>query len=225
MLRLIFFLLIVCSSQILNAQAPKWDSTFRPGGFQLKVDQFKSYDDKNAFVFLGNSITAGTDWVELLGIKNAVNRGISSDITFGILDRLDEVISGTPKKVFILIGINDISRNIPDHVILDNYKKIIKRIQSGSPRTKIYFHTILPVNNEFVPVKNQFNKDEHIIYLNAELKKLVKTHGIFVIDLYSHFLNKENKLEKKYTYDGLHLNAAGYKLWADVLKSSGYLKK
>jgi len=225
MLRIIFFLLLVSSSQFLNAQAPKWDSIFRPGGYQLKVDQFKSYDDKNAFVFLGNSITSGTDWVELLGIKNAVNRGISGDITFGILERLDEVISGTPKKVFILIGINDISRNIPDDVILNNYKKIIQRIQSGSPRTKIYFHTILPVNNEFTPAKNQFNKDEHILYLNAELKKLANTHGIFVIDLYKHFLNKENKLEKKYTYDGLHLNAAGYKFWADVLKSTGHLNK
>jgi lysophospholipase L1-like esterase len=39
-----------------------------------------------------------------------------------------------------------------------------------------------------------------------------------VIDLYPHFLNDQKKLDKKYTLDGLHLNAEGYKVWAGILK-------
>jgi len=39
-----------------------------------------------------------------------------------------------------------------------------------------------------------------------------------VIDLYPHFLDAQNKLDKKYTLDGLHPNAEGYKVWAAILK-------
>lgn len=223
MIRTFFAFLLLFGIQNILAQAPKWDSTFRPAGYSVKVDQFKSYNDKKCIIFLGNSITAGTDWSELLHMNNVCNRGISGDITYGILERLDEVTSGKPKKIFILIGINDISRNIPDSQVLLNYKTIIKRIRRSSPATKIYFHTILPVNNTF-PARNQFNKDEHILNINSGLKNIAKEYGIFLIDLYPHFLDAENKLDKKYTTDGLHLNAAGYGMWAGILKSSGYLK-
>jgi lysophospholipase L1-like esterase len=225
MIRTFFLLVSLITVQFLSAQTLTWDSTFRPNGYPLKVEQFRSYKDAGDFIFLGNSIMAGTDWSELLQMNNVRNRGISGDISFGVLERLEEVTSGKPKKVFILIGINDISRNIPDSVILKNYRSIITRIKSASPATKIYFHTLMPVNNEFTQFKNHYNKDEHILYVNAGLKKMVKEYRIFLIDLYPHFLNAENKLDKRYTIDGLHLNAAGYKLWATVLKNSGYLKK
>ena len=209
-----------------SAQIAKWDSTFRPGSYGLKVDLFKSYpNSKRDIIFLGNSITAGVDWAELLSIKNIRKRGISGDITFGLLERLEEVIEGKPAKVFVLIGINDIARNIPDSLIIQNYKKIIHAIHSRSPKTRIYFHTVLPVNNEFKPTKNQFNKDEHILYINEALKKMAQNERITIIDIYPHFLDANGKLNKNYTEDGLHLNAEGYKVWAGILKQGNYLKK
>ena len=36
-------------------------------------------------MFLGNSITEGADWIKLLKDSTVINRGISGDITFGIL--------------------------------------------------------------------------------------------------------------------------------------------
>lgn len=201
-----------------EAQQPKWDSTFRPGSYALKVDQFRSYpNSQKDIIFLGNSITAGADWNELLGLPQARNRGISGDITYGVLERLDEVTAGKPAKVFVLIGINDMARSIPDSVILSNYEKIIHRIRKESPTTRIYFNTLLPVNNSF-PDKNHFNKDEHIAALNAGLRKIAAREKITLIDIHDHFLDKDKKLDKQYTYDGLHLNAAGYTHWASLLK-------
>ena len=212
----VLFLMITVGAR---AQQAAVDSNARPGGYVLKVGQFRSYpNSKKDIIFLGNSITAGTDWAELLGKPNARNRGISGDITFGVLERLDEVIEGHPAKVFILIGINDIQRNIPDTLITGNYRKMIKRIKAGSPSTKIYFQTLLPVNNEFTQFKNHYNKDEHIAFVNAELKKIAADEKITLIDLHSHFLDASNKLDKRYTMDGLHLNADGYKIWAGILK-------
>jgi lysophospholipase L1-like esterase len=213
---LLFF---ICSSTFLKAQSTHWDSTYRPALYDFKVQLYQSYpQSKNEVIFLGNSITERVDWNELLGICNVQNRGISGDITFGVLQRLSEVIDEHPKKVFILIGINDVSRNIPDSIILKNYRRIIERIKAGSRDTKIYFQTLLPVNNEFTQFKSHYNKDEHILWLNEQIKKLGREEKIMVIDLYPHFLDNQNKLDKKYTLDGLHPNAEGYKVWAAILK-------
>ena len=226
----IFYKLVACvclwfTTYESFSQTTQWDSTYRPGAYQLKVDQFRAYkDSKKDIIFLGNSITAGTDWNELLEMPNVKNRGISGDITFGVLERLDEVIEGQPAKVFVLIGINDISRNIPDSVILQNYQRIISRIKKGSPSTKIYFQTLLPTNSSFGKFINHYNKEDHILWINKALKELANREKVILIDLYPVFLDKENNLEKAYTNDGLHLNASGYKKWSDVLKGNGYLK-
>lgn len=207
-----------------TCQEVKWDSTYRPNNFAAKVEQFRSYPNSPGdIIFFGNSITAGTDWMELLSEPRARNRGISADITFGLLERLEEVTEGRPAKLFILIGINDISRNIPDTVIVANYRKIIRRVKAASPVTKIYFQTLLPVNNEFTQFKNHYNKDEHILYVNSELRKIAAEEKIELVDLYPHFLNADNKLDKQYTMDGLHLLPSGYKRWAALLREKKYL--
>ena len=214
----------ICYSTAYSQEA-KWDSTYRPGSYQLKVDQFNAFKNSaNDIVFLGNSITAGTDWAELLGMPNVKNRGISGDITFGVLERLDEVIEGKPAKVFILIGTNDVARNIPDAVILQNYQKMISRIKQGSPSTKIYFQTIMPTNSSFGKFKNHYNRAEQVQGINNALKEMGKKEKITVIDLYPAFLDKEGNMEKSYTYDGLHLNLAGYQKWVEVLTKGNYLK-
>lgn len=219
---LIAFVSVVCAA---TSQTPAYDTTFRPNNYALKVEQFKSYPHSTSdIVFLGNSITANVEWRELLDMPNIKNRGISGDISFGVLERLDEVINGKPAKVFVLIGINDISRNIPDEMIVANYRKIISRIRQGSPETKIYFHTLLPVNNEFTQFKNHYNKDEHIAFLNSSLEAIAKETNITLIDLHPILMDANGKLDKKYTIDGLHINAEGYKKWAAVLKGSGVLK-
>jgi lysophospholipase L1-like esterase len=182
----------------------------------------RAYNQKRLY-FLGNSITAGTDWSKLLNLQQAINRGISGDITFGVLERLQDIIDGKPKKIFILIGINDISRNIPDSVIINNYKKMISRIRKGSKKTEIYFNTLLPVNASFEKFKNHYGKDDHILHINDEIRKMA-AKKVTIIDLYNQFTDKDKHLRAELTKDGLHLIPEGYKVWADFLNSTGYLK-
>jgi len=207
-----------------NAQIVKWDSTYRPGKYIELVEKFKAEPkSKKEFIFLGNSITAGTDWSKLLGLPQAINRGISGDITFGVLERLQEVIDRKPAKLFILIGINDISRNIPDSIILHNYKTMIERVRKGSKRTHIYFTTLLPVNSSFEKFKNHYGKDNHILWLNDEIRKFTSQY-VTVIDLYPVFVDDNKRLKAELTKDGLHLIPEGYKVWADYLRANDYLK-
>jgi lysophospholipase L1-like esterase len=218
--------LVVCSLSIYGfAQSVNIDSNYRPGKYKELTEKFASETtQKGDFFFLGNSITAGTDWSTLLGLANARQRGISGDISYGVLQRLQEVIDRKPAKLFVLIGINDVARNIPDSAIVSNYKKIISRVRSGSKKTKIYFYTLLPVNELAGKFKSHYNKNEHIYFLNDEIRKLT-AKNVTVIDLYPHFLDENNRLKTSYTYDGLHLSAEGYQVWKGVLEGGGYLKK
>lgn len=214
------FSCFVSQFSLAQTDAATANPAYRPGAYALKAAQFRSYPNSSKdIIFLGNSITAGTDWAELLGNPNARNRGISGDITFGILARLDEVTEGKPAKVFLLIGINDIQHNTPDTLIIANYRKIVQTIKSASPHTKIFVQTLLPVNNSFTQFKNHYNKDEHIAAVNEGIRKIAAEEKVTCIELNKAFQDGEGKLDKSLTADGLHLNAEGYKRWAGILKA------
>lgn len=222
---MLFLLPFLLGSGALSAQTAKWDSTYRPAVYPLKVAQFKSYKSSSKdIVFLGNSITANTDWSELLGSDKVKNRGISGDITYGVLERLGDITATQPKKIFLLIGINDISRNIPDDLIIANYKKIVSRIRTESPRTRIYVQTLLPVNATFGKFPNHYGKDDRILKMNEMIRSLADNRKVFLIDLYPKFLDADKRMRAELTHDGLHLTAEGYQVWADLLRSGKYLR-
>jgi len=218
----IFFGLM--SSQFTTAQNT-YDTTYLSTYYQQKVTLFRLLPDtKHEIIFLGNSITDIGEWAEIWQNKNVKNRGISGDNTFGVLARLDEVLSSKPAKIFIMIGINDISKDTPDSVIINNYKQIIWRIRTASPATKLYVQSILPTNNEFAEFQRHQNKDEHIRFINTYLEKFCKEEKINFIDLYTRFLDNAGKLSRQYTNDGLHINGPGYMKWKKLLIEKGYMK-
>ncbi|MCK3684728.1 GDSL-type esterase/lipase family protein [Maribellus sp. YY47] len=175
--------------------------------------------NSNDIVFLGNSITDGAEWNELFDHPNIKNRGISGDITQGILDRLNPIVSGKPAKLFLMIGINDMSRSIGQDTIVDNIAKIIDEFQTKSPDTKIYLQSILPVNDNFTNYKKHAACQKQVPEINKELKKLAAKRKITYIDLFPHFTNETGiQLNEKYTNDGLHLMGDGYLVWVDLIK-------
>ena len=98
-------------------------------------------------IFLGNSITNGCEWAELFQNKNVKNRGISGDICMGVYDRLDPIVKGKPAKIFLLIGINDVSRGTSADKIISEISMIVRKIKQESPKTKLYLQSVLPVND------------------------------------------------------------------------------
>lgn len=201
-----------------------WDSTSRPAVYAPLVEQFRTFPPgKKSLVLLGNSITFWGDWTERLG-KKIKNQGIPGDNTYGVLDRIPEVVRNKPSGVFILIGINDLAANIPDQVILMNYARIIDRIRSASPSTKIYFQTLLPTNASFRASVNHYHKEKNILRINAVLKEIAHEKQIGLIDLYAHFADSSGALIRDYTWDGVHLNQRGYDQWVSLLKKGHYLK-
>jgi len=172
-------------------------------------------DTENEIIFLGNSITNGAEWHELFNKPNIKNRGIGGDDTEGILERLNEVVSSRPEKIFIMIGTNDLAAGRTVLDIIDNYKLIIRRIRENSPETQIYIQSVLPTLDDVHTTR----KNSDIMKINEQLKKIARKRKLTYIDLFSYFATPENDLDMTYSIDGLHLNGEGYLLWKDTIGS------
>ncbi|MEA3286066.1 MAG: GDSL-type esterase/lipase family protein [Candidatus Marinimicrobia bacterium] len=187
--------------------------------YERKADLFTVLPNaSDEIILLGNSITDGGNWFELLGDPRIKNRGISADVTRGIINRLDEVTESKPLKVFLLIGINDLSKEASLANIIQNIHTIIDRIHSASPGTRIYIQSVLPVNPVYQKYLNHVNKSAEVIQLNQDLFKLCGKSKAEYIDLYGRFVTSDGYLNPEYTNDGLHLSGKGYLVWADILK-------
>ncbi|WP_307766683.1 GDSL-type esterase/lipase family protein [uncultured Coprobacter sp.] len=169
-------------------------------------------------VFLGNSITNGCEWHELLKNKNVKNRGISGDVISGINDRIDEILKGKPSKIFLMAGINDISKGHSIAEITGNIDKLVKKIKKVSPKTKLYLQSLLPVNDYFGKFEEHTSRWQMVIPINEELKKIAKENKLTYVNVYSLFANSSGKMNIQYTNDGLHLLGPAYIMWRDLIK-------
>jgi len=225
---LISLAILICSPIIISGQVANqhiFDSIpFMPEHYMQRTTRFqKEPIVKNRIIFLGNSITEGANWPKLLEDSTVINRGIGGDITYSVIKRLDDIIVRQPSKLFILIGINDIGKDIPDAVIADNIATIIKKIQKACPATVIYLQSILPLNPTLPNFPQHYDKVSHVTGTNALLKPLAEKLQVRFLDLYPLFLDDKMLMNKNYTFEGLHLNQRGYEIWAKFLKESGCL--
>ncbi|MCC7308696.1 MAG: sialate O-acetylesterase [Acidobacteria bacterium] len=217
-------LFLACNAAAQQPAAAKPDENYLRPYYVQKVSLHRQLaKTKNGIVFVGDSITDGNEWAEQLNCLRCQNRGISGDISAGVLARLDDILAQQPAKIFLMIGINDISRNIPNERIIRNYKEFVRRTRTSSPKTRIYLQSVLPTNDTFRKFVDK--NDESIKVLNNAMEDIARSDkAVIYVDLFSRFLDADGRLDKRYTNDGLHLLGEGYVLWASILKSRRYLK-
>lgn len=216
---LIFMVACLLIGASSYAQQPKYGTYYEQRASLFENLPVTSSD----IIFLGNSITDGCEWSELFQNPHIKNRGISGDVSMGVYDRLDAILKGKPAKIFLMIGINDVSHDLSADSIVGMIKQIVDKVKTDSPPTKLYVQSILPVNDEFTRFPKVHNKTQVILDINKGLKLLTKEKHCTFIDLYPHFTAPGTQsLDKKYTNDGLHLMGAGYLQWKKFL--TVYLK-
>ena len=166
-------------------------------------------------VFLGDSLIEYGEWKKRFNNEQIINHGIGGNTTAGVLNRIDETIITQPKKIFIMIGVNDLgNETITVDKIIMNYKEILTLFQEQNPETEVYIQSVLPINNRDY---NSIVKNQDVINVNEQLNKLAKKFHYKYIDIHRYFIDQENQLNPKYTNDGVHLNEEGYDLWAEQI--------
>ncbi|WP_397537805.1 GDSL-type esterase/lipase family protein [Rummeliibacillus pycnus] len=187
----------------------------RPAHYEQRQTLFERLTvTKESTVMLGDSMILYNEWAEEFPVEPILNRGIGGDTTIGLLKRLETITSGQPKRIVLMIGVNDIAKGYSEDQTLKNYDKILSTIKEKSPNTQIIITSVLPVNNELYGYRV---RNSQIIKLNEGLQELASKHQIPMVNIYDQFL-KGDQLDSKYTSDGLHLNGEGYAIWVNALK-------
>ena len=134
---------------------------------------------------------------------NVVNKGISGELTTGMLERFSrDVIAERANCVIILGGTNDIGWNLDPTITAHNLGMMYDAALSGS---------IMPVA---CAVPSILGFDELIpprLSLNSMIRKQAEKRRTAFVDLFTATADPQtNRLSKRYSADGLHLNGKGY---------------
>jgi len=161
-------------------------------------------------VLIGNSITERFPANEMFQSLRIKNRGIGSNLTMHVLDRIGPIAAGHPGKIFIEVGINDLAQKVPLDTTLENFEKIIEVVRRVSPTTQLFIQSVMPTTGP----------DQHlmpdIIKLNNQLIILCKRHHVVLVDMFDPF-EMGGHMNKDLTTDGTHLNYTGYLKYKAIL--------
>ena len=75
-----------------------------------------------------------------------------------------------------MAGINDVSHDLSTDSVVTLITKVIEKIQTESPRTKLYIQSLLPINDSFGRYKTMTGKTDLIPEINRKLEALAKEH-------------------------------------------------
>ena len=174
-------------------------------------------------VFFGDSITDMWKLEDSFPGKAYINRGIGGQTTPQMLVRFrQDVIDLHPKVVVILAGTNDIAGNtgpMRNEDIEANYASFAELARAHGVR--VVYSSVLPVHNYTERSKDLFAQrpPSRILELNAWLKDYCVRNGIVYLDYFSAMVDDKGLLRKDLADDGLHPNAAGYKLMAALAEA------
>lgn len=168
-------------------------------------------------IMLGNSLTDGAEWNELFDNCHVKNRGIVGDIIPGFFERLEPILKGQPRKIFIMGGVNDISHGVSADSIVSAMTQVVTTIQARCPKTEIYVQSMLPFNNDVRLWKLLKGREQVVVDGNKGLESMCQRLGVTFINLYPLFVGENGKVKPEYTNDGLHLMGGAYLIWRDAL--------
>lgn len=168
-------------------------------------------------IMLGNSLTDGAEWNELFDNCHVKNRGIVGDIIPGFFERLEPILKGQPRKIFIMGGVNDISHGVSADSIVSAMTQVVTTIQARCPKTEIYVQSMLPFNNDVRLWKPLKGREQVVVDGNKGLESMCQRLGVTFINLYPLFVGENGKMKPEYTNDGLHLMGGAYLIWRDAL--------
>lgn len=147
------------------------------------------------------------------------NRGISGDTSNRLSERFyDSVLNISPKNIVLLIGTNDIGMGRKIEDIAKEIKGILEQIQNKTPKANVILEAVYPVNKNLSTESRQMvgrRTNSKIQELNVLLKMLADSFGCIWLDLTDVLSDENGNLHKNYCYDGLHLNANGFKVVAE----------
>jgi len=123
---------------------------------------------------------------------------------------MDTILSTNPKIAYVMLGINDIFGEIPIEEIIENYQEIVSVLKSNG--IEVIIQSTVQCHAHYC------SQDlvAKVNVLNERLENMAEDEAIDFLNLDG--LSSQTGLADEMTYDGIHLNAAGYQVWLSKIE-------
>ena len=156
----------------------------------------------NADYFCGEGLTV----YGVMGVR-ASDQNFSEQTLTSLLSRRQY------GKIYIHLGINELGGNMETFAL--KYQAVIDEIRQLQPEARIILQAVL-VLGEGYSSKPAFSQ-ESLQRLNLRIKLLAEENGLHFSDVNVIMTDETGYLIPELTFDGCHLYAGGYELWAQWL--------
>jgi lysophospholipase L1-like esterase len=171
--------------------------------------------------FLGDSITDGWRLHEYFVGKPYVNRGISGQITGEMLGRMKaDVLDNQPAAMVVLAGTNDLARGVALPTVKNNLAMIGMLARAAG--IQVIFASVLPVSDyaQARPAQTPLRPPEKILEINRFLEEHCRQNQFVYLDYHTAMKDDRGLLRAELADDGLHPNAAGYRIMAPLVEKA-----
>ncbi|MDQ2798400.1 MAG: GDSL-type esterase/lipase family protein [Armatimonadota bacterium] len=185
----------------------------------LKADQ-KQMPPEGAVLFMGSSsirlwTTLAQDFPEIPVINRGFGGSLIADNTLYI-ERI--AVPYKPKIIVLYAGTNDLAYgNKKPPQVFQDFKDFAAKIHAALPDTRIVY---LSIN----PSVSRWKQEAEVLETNHLIEEWIfennsKTEKLDFINSHSPLLTADGQPQPGLLRaDGLHLNAAGYKVWVSIVK-------
>jgi lysophospholipase L1-like esterase len=209
-----------CLSALLIMGACFQASAQDPLRFQKEIDQIRetnppSIQRDGLILFTGSSsIKMWKDLAQYFPDHEVINAGFGGSQTFELLHFVDElIIDYKPSKVFIYEGDNDISSGKSSTEIMLTMHELVSAVHEALPETEILLISAKPSISRWHLKAQYIDFNQHL----EEYSQLFDY--VEFVDTWDTMLDSEgNPKAGIFLEDKLHMNKAGYDLWAEVVK-------
>lgn len=167
-----------------------------------------------AWVFLGDSLTDYAPTQELFGAQ-ALNRGIAGDLVADMAKRASEVARHTPSVVVLWGGTNDLLAGLACDDVVRQMLSLAGRLKHSSPQARLIVLGPPPVAARLA--ENPPGFQAAIKCVNQKLAERMSEVDAVFGNTASVLADSSGELKTAYSFDGVHLNGEGYRVWTEWL--------
>lgn len=203
----VFGLVEVFSSEA--SAADRWEADMSRFEAQDREHPVK----KGGVVFVGSSSIRLWDLEKSFPKLGALNRGFGGSEVADSVKHVDLlVLRHKPRTVVLYAGDNDIAHEKTPTQVAKDVESFVAAVRKTLPKTKILYIAIKPS-------VARWNLADQIRDANSRIEALCKQDGrCEFIDVWPAMLGDDGRPRPElFKDDGLHMNDAGYAIWAELL--------
>lgn len=186
----------------------------------------------NTVTFVGDSIASGLGIYQTglpnakyatytsAGVNSFVNNVTMKNAVTGVQETpMEAIVATQPDYVYILVGTNNLVTQGGEESFLAYYERLIDMLREQLNPGVIFYIQAIPGVQETVVQSKPGLDNARIATVNDLLANLALRKGCYFVSIREVLTNPADgsQIDDYQVTDGVHFNAAGYRVWAEYL--------